>query len=765
MKNKVNYCLLSLSFLFFPVALHAFDNIRNIPERNPYFTGREIYLNDMHKILQKYGKVYLTGYGGIGKTQLAKEYSYIHEKEYDLIWWFDLKNNLVIQYENLLAHLSNDKRFTDLLHIKAKDISPNVIIDFTNSLLSRYRCKWLLIFDNVSNNKGIKLPITRTFGHNIIITTREKPGFGSNVLTVGLFTNKESERYLFKIHPKEKQTEIIKLRNILRDYPLALAQVSEEILMYQNGIAPYLTKPHPKPMDMRSDITQEYGHNYHEVLEHTLMDIEQEDKKAAMVLVMLALLKTDIPKKFLKEVFGDKIEDKIITLSKYGVIEIVTQENSQLLCIHDVIRDMAIERFNRKNAAYKKEIILVLSKHLSTFYSEKKFQYLNKLDVINVQIAPLYTFIDVALQNNVVDEEIINLVIIALTLNQSLFNRYANYELYQQLANKVYSINLNNITATKKALLYSNLIYLDLILETEESFSSFEKEIIRLSHLLENNNNYEELFCVYTYLTQLYLFVGDLEESKKYAEKAKNIISYAKNCLAQLRYWYVVACLSYDLTDIDAGIAALHNYEKLNNRLSTNTVGKLLAKSLEIEFTVMLGQKEVVKKELEDTIKYAAVYYNGMPSSFIGNLKLIKALIYFRHSQYELAKKQCVLALNTIDEELGKNMISLYQAHVHFTLGEIYEKQGYYNHALKKYTEVLKFYNRRSCGKVISMYEYGKLLANLSTICYKTKNFIESKSYFQKLITNFGLEHELVKKLIKNFSVEYMYQIGNFKLS
>jgi len=295
--------LLCLIIWSLSAEIFASETIKNMPSRNAYFTGRASYLDEMQKNLSQYGIVYLVGYGGVGKTQLAKEYGYINEQKYDLIWWFDLRGDLVAQYENLLTHLSNNEKFKKLFHINIKDIAPSVVVDFTNSLLSQCNYRWLLIFDNVLSTKDIKLPKTKAAAkQHIIITTREKQNFGKNVLALEPFTDQESELFLFKIHPSEKKEDIVKLYKALYNYPLALAQTSEEILMYKNGIGSYLEKYSnlgSKQIPIHSDITQEYNNNYRGVLDHTLQEIEQKDKESAKVLYMLALLKTDITKKLM----------------------------------------------------------------------------------------------------------------------------------------------------------------------------------------------------------------------------------------------------------------------------------------------------------------------------------------------------------------------------------------------------------------------------------------------------------------------------------
>src|SRR5271169_4783919 len=62
-------------------------------ERNPLFTGRDIFLDLLHATLQdtsprKYNhRIAIHGLGGIGKTQMALEYCYRYRAEYDYIFW------------------------------------------------------------------------------------------------------------------------------------------------------------------------------------------------------------------------------------------------------------------------------------------------------------------------------------------------------------------------------------------------------------------------------------------------------------------------------------------------------------------------------------------------------------------------------------------------------------------------------------------------------------------------------------------------------
>jgi hypothetical protein len=158
-----------------------------MPER-AQFVGREKELQEMHKVLHDHNTrsiVVLQGLGGIGKTQLAIEYTRRHTRKYSAIFWLDAidEDSLSLSFQGVARQILKD-------HPSAAELAR---IDFDGDLTQVVRAvvawldlrenrQWLLIYDNfdnpkIHNNSDIlALDIHRflpTSDHgSIIITTR-----------------------------------------------------------------------------------------------------------------------------------------------------------------------------------------------------------------------------------------------------------------------------------------------------------------------------------------------------------------------------------------------------------------------------------------------------------------------------------------------------------------------------------------------------------------------------------------------------------------
>ena len=190
--------------------------IWNIPYRpNPYFTGRESVLEELHKRLMTTKAATLTqpqaisGLGGIGKTQIAVEYVYRHRDEYHDVVWVNAasRETIVASYLELAALLD--------LPEKQEQDQTEVVAAVMNWLTTNGQ--WLVIFDNADDLTIAEefLP-TNTTGHLLLTTRHQQPGAFPDCIDID------------KMDKDEGTLLVLRRANLLaRDAPLEQARMEE----------------------------------------------------------------------------------------------------------------------------------------------------------------------------------------------------------------------------------------------------------------------------------------------------------------------------------------------------------------------------------------------------------------------------------------------------------------------------------------------------------------------------------------------------------
>lgn len=163
-----------------PVPLDQLSIADLIPMRQPYFTGRDSLLEELHNKLtsERAGEnmpVAITGLGGIGKTWLAIEYIHRYRDEYGYVLWAkaDTPETVISELFKLA------KKLDDQLTEKDEQ-NPHVVIAHVRQWLEQ-NSKWLLVLDNV--NPHIMNQGTPKVGYQIDDMLKELPRNGHILLT------------------------------------------------------------------------------------------------------------------------------------------------------------------------------------------------------------------------------------------------------------------------------------------------------------------------------------------------------------------------------------------------------------------------------------------------------------------------------------------------------------------------------------------------------------------------------------------------------
>ena len=140
--------------------------LSNLPDRNPFFTGREQVLIQLQEALAIQGRAALSGLGGVGKTQTAVEYAYKHLDEYVYTLWAsaDSREALVSSYVTIAGLLK-------LPEFIAKEQS--LAVDAVQRWLGSHD-GWLLIFDNADDLGMARAFIPPGKNGHVMLTTRAR---------------------------------------------------------------------------------------------------------------------------------------------------------------------------------------------------------------------------------------------------------------------------------------------------------------------------------------------------------------------------------------------------------------------------------------------------------------------------------------------------------------------------------------------------------------------------------------------------------------
>ncbi|WP_113704996.1 FxSxx-COOH system tetratricopeptide repeat protein [Nonomuraea lactucae] len=210
---------------------HEPTPVWNIPQRNQAFTGREDLLALLHEKLQSGTTAVLPealhGLGGVGKSQIAIEYCYRHQEDYDLVWWVPSERLPVVRqaYVDLAAHLNLDVN------------EPSVTVPAVKEALriGRPYRKWLLVFDNAEDVEEIQRFFPTNGPGKIIITSRSREWFQhANRLEVDVFRREESRELLRRRGPQLTDREADEIAERLGDLPLAIEQAA--VLLAETGM-------------------------------------------------------------------------------------------------------------------------------------------------------------------------------------------------------------------------------------------------------------------------------------------------------------------------------------------------------------------------------------------------------------------------------------------------------------------------------------------------------------------------------------------------
>ena len=326
--------------------------IFNLPRRNPNFTGRDDLIDEVLDKLTSTGRSTviqaLTGMGGIGKSQLAIEFAHRYASDYELIWWMQAEDPLVLstQFVSLARELD----------LPEKDNQEQEVIIHTVRKALQKRSNWLLVFDNAVEEDNLQPFLPTGNQGQVLITSRTS--YWSRItsaVNVSLWPRDESVAFLLKLTNHSDAEGASMVADLLDNLPLALEQAAAFIakggLSFQKYIERFTERR--KKLWEKEKPPPDYHETVATTFSMAIENIANHNPAAEPILNLLAFFAPDdIPIAFFDSVyefnefnsFGedpDASEDGIASLNTYSLVKV----NGDSLSIHRLVQAVIRDRF------------------------------------------------------------------------------------------------------------------------------------------------------------------------------------------------------------------------------------------------------------------------------------------------------------------------------------------------------------------------------------------------------------------------------------
>ncbi|CAK4007226.1 kinesin light chain 1 [Lecanosticta acicola] len=234
-----------------PVLLVPFRKDKN-------FVGREEVLDNIEECLSVDGyhnRVALTGLGGVGKSQIAIQYSYRHHAKHPEDWVFWVyagsRERFIESYRNIAIQTGI---------VKDDDANVNYLRVVKNWLCDRNKGRWLLVIDSADDNElfvadgggearlNLRQSIPESEHGAVLITSRnitgpDLAGDIDDVLRIGPFEESTALQLMrMKVPSFAEDIDGKQLVSTLEYIPLALTQAAAYINRNQVSVQYYLQR-------------------------------------------------------------------------------------------------------------------------------------------------------------------------------------------------------------------------------------------------------------------------------------------------------------------------------------------------------------------------------------------------------------------------------------------------------------------------------------------------------------------------------------------
>ncbi|KAL4900328.1 hypothetical protein BDW74DRAFT_96393 [Aspergillus multicolor] len=272
--------------------------------RNNFFTGREQELSYLYSMMndarrnKKRAMCAIHSMGGVGKTQLALEFAYRHQDEFDCVFWLPAEYgpNLAQIFASISKSATQDARDDSSDNLSSLIVASKKWLETTDT-------RWLLIYDNVNDWETIKPYWPSGYKGSILVTT-QRAGLvqitgGSEIALVPLASTEGAKLLLrhLRIAPIESSADFQAAKSIadtVGGLPVAISHISGYLETSHSTLREFKALYNTNRQQSKRIWARDYRtwtNQYHLTLETTwdiaLMELPPQARAFINVLAML----------------------------------------------------------------------------------------------------------------------------------------------------------------------------------------------------------------------------------------------------------------------------------------------------------------------------------------------------------------------------------------------------------------------------------------------------------------------------------------------
>ncbi len=338
--------------------------VQNIPTRNVNFTGRNSDLRLLREELRArrlavFQPLVLHGLGGVGKTQVALEYSHRFRADYDIIWWMDCG---MAQYVDAsLADLGQQLREQFGVPVPEEggvtEVCQQVLRTLSEGLPDK---RWLLVYDNAEDVEQLR-PLLPVGGGHVLITSQNEQwqGIGSS-LEVHKFRPEDSVRHLRRRLHGISEEDARTIARILQDIPLAVAAAGALLAVTGISVDEYLERLKRQPTRAYPDDhpLSAYAPEVAKAWNLSLDELERRSAAAARMLGICSVMAPEVSQDLVNsQAMAETLRELDPTISERGMIARLTRQidllalikvdnNNRQIQLHRVVQAVVSDRMS-----------------------------------------------------------------------------------------------------------------------------------------------------------------------------------------------------------------------------------------------------------------------------------------------------------------------------------------------------------------------------------------------------------------------------------